>query len=851
MSCNHCDLSTGIKNLDSILKGLLPGDNIVWQVNTIDEYSHFTLHYARAAELYGQNLVYFRFASHDPLISSKEFPTAQIYDLDPNDGFEQFITAIHGIIKQNGRGGYYIFDSLSDLSNVWFSDRMLGNFFMLTCPYLLDMEALAYFAILRREHSNNALSPIHITAQVILDVYTSETRTYVHPLKVQQRYSRTMHMLHIEEEDGYFPVTNSALNSEILSFSPFQTSSGSFEEKDIWNRNFSEALRISIESEEEKGKQQYLQKLLKMTISRDEKILSLASKFFTIEDLIETGRRMIGTGLVGGKTTGMLLSRAMLKKSESAVKDIIEVHDSFFVGADVFYTYMVINGCWWIRHQQKDIDVFLTVAEYARRVILTGSFPDEIVAKLSDMLDYFGQSPIIVRSSSLLEDNFGNAFSGKYESIFCPNQGSRERRLENLLTAIKTIYASTLSEKALHYRAHLGILDKDEQMPLLIQRVSGDLHGRYFFPAVGGVGYSYNPYVWDSEIDPASGVIRIVYGMGTRAVDRSDDDYTRIAALNAVMRRPESGIDELRRFSQKNVDVIDLEANQLVAADFSEVSLVASQTELNLIASRDRETNSWFITFNGLFEDTAFVSDISAILKILEKAYSYPVDIEFTVNFTEESEYRINIVQCRPFEARENSKIEFDTDTVDEKDLVLASQSGPVIGRNREFSADLIIYVSSESYDVLNPSGKHTVARTIGKIMRQTRPEQKVVLIGPGRWGTTTVSLGIPVTFSEICRAACVCEVVEMREGLIPDVSLGTHFFNDLVEFDILYLAFYPHKDGNSIDKSFFTESPNVFKDYIQDNDSYQDIIRVIKPEFGQLVVKADSINQKYLVAKV
>ena len=162
------------------------------------------------------------------------------------------------------------------------------------------------------------------------------------------------------------------------------------------------------------------------------------------------------------------------------------------------------------------------------------------------MLDYFGQSPIIVRSSSLLEDNYGNAFAGKYESVFCANQGPHAKRLQDFLSAVKTVYASTMSEKALRYRAQRGLLDRDEQMSLLVQRVSGGCYGSLFFPQIAGVGLSRNPYVWSECIDPAAGVVRLVFGLGTRAVDRSDDDYTRIVALNAPERRPESDFDEVR-----------------------------------------------------------------------------------------------------------------------------------------------------------------------------------------------------------------------------------------------------------------------------------------------------------------
>ena len=875
MSYNYSHLSTGIRGLDRVIKGVMPGDNIVWQVREIDDYRYFVQRYARFADLKNQRLVYFRFASHPPLLDNDEFPTAEIHHPDPQEGFEPFINRIHQIIKRHGRGGYYVFDILSDLANAWYSDRMVGNFFVLTCPYLLDMEALAYFALLRDHHSYNALTPVHETAQVIFDIYKSRDQLYVHPLKAQQRYSSTMYMLHAHRDNDFVPVTNSALNSEILSFPPFHSTDHAFEERDRWNRYFQEAALVVQQDGageiEAKTRDHHLHRLLEMVVTRSERMQELAARYLSIKDLLNIGTRMIGTGLIGGKATGMLLSRAILHKDAPELRDVVEVHDSFYVGSDVFYTYMVINGCWWIRRQQKDTDTLLGVAEYARRVILTGHFPEDIVKKLSDMLDYFGQSPIIVRSSSLLEDNYGNAFSGKYESVFCPNQGSSERRLENLLTAIKLVYASTLSEKALHYREQMGILDKDEQMSLLIQRVSGDLHGNYFFPAVGGVGYSYNPYVWHQDIKPESGVIRIVYGMGTRAVDRSDDDYTRIAALSAPEKRPESGIDELRKFSQKRVDAIDITANRLLPVEFDQIAQHSPAQELRLAASQDPETNSPYISFNGLFKNTPFVEHMQRLLGCLDAAYQYPVDIEFTLNFTGEegcrslaaaqesrgeevaacdpaANYRINLVQCRPFEVRKSEEVSLDFADDAEKQVLMATRKGTVIGRSRSLNPRRVVLVSQGGYGALGASQKHLVARAIGRIMKATDPEMPTVLIGPGRWGTTTVSLGIPVTFSEISQAACVCEVVAMHDGLIPDVSLGTHFFNDLVEFDIMYLAFYPGNEGSVLNHELLAGFRNHFLDLVPEADyrSLADIITVADFAPHELVLAADIVNQNY-----
>ena len=256
----------------------------------------------------------------------------------------------------------------------------------------------------------------------------------------------------------------------------------------------------------------------------------------------------------------MLLARAILRRSDPKWSELLEVHDSFYIGSDVFYTFLVQNGLWWTWQKHHDPDHYLLDAEHARRRIHVGKFADGIQDQFRTMLDYFGQSPIIVRSSSLLEDSFQNSFAGKYDSVFLPNQGSPEQRLQDFMAAVRAIYASTLSEKALTYRAQRGMLDRDEQMALLVQRVSGEFHEGLFFPQLAGVGFSYNPYVWSDAIDPKAGVLRLVFGLGTRAVDRTDDDYPRVIALNAPERQPVADFDDMVRYTQRRVDVLDLRA---------------------------------------------------------------------------------------------------------------------------------------------------------------------------------------------------------------------------------------------------------------------------------------------------
>ncbi len=860
-------LSTGLAGLDRVLRGLIPGDNIVWEIDSVDDYAPFVEPFCDYARAKGRKLVYFRFGDHQPLAS--EGPGIDVCHLEVADGFEKFITEIHRAVSQAGRGAYLLFDCLSTLAVDWNSDRMLGNFFMLTCPYILDLESLAYFSLLRGCHSFHATTPISETTQIFLDVYRHQGQLYVQPIKVQQRYSPTMYMLHAWKGGEFLPVVESSTTAEILTSIPWAGMDSVRSRLGVWNRRCLQAEEVwsAVERGERPPEhaQPSLAMLLRMAVSRDERMLQLAEKHLTLGDLLAIWQRMIGTGLIGGKAVGMLLARAILRHTDPRWAELLEAHDSFFIGSDVFYTFLVENGCWWLRQKQRDPATFLDGVEEARRRILTGCFPDYIVREFAEMLDYFGQSPIIVRSSSLLEDSFGNAFAGKYESVFCANQGPHQKRLHDFMSAVRTIYASTMSEKALRYRAQRGILDRDEQMSLLVQRVSGTRYGALFYPHVAGVGLSFNPYVWSPYIDPEAVMLRLVFGLGTRAVDRSDDDYTRVVALNAPDRRPEAGADEVRRYSQRNVDVIDLEANQLISVDFAEVAQRSPSLPIDMFATEDRHLAQWvadrgldplaarMLTFDPLLSETSFIDDMRAMLATLQEAYGSPVDTEFTTNFPAAGGYRINLVQCRPLQVCGcGTAVEPPPDL--QAQQVVLQASGAVIGRSRRIGVDRVVYIVPSVYGDLTLRDRYSVARLIGRIMHADGPctPKTTMLIGPGRWGTTTPSLGVPVSFAEIDTVSVLCEIVAMRDDLVPDVSLGTHFFNELVELDILYLALFPTRNNNAWSRAFFeSEAPNRLVDLVPDAADWTDAIRVI--DFGNgarpgpLWLNADALQQRVL----
>jgi len=859
--------SSGIESLDEILQGILAGDNVVWQVDDIRDQIPFVYAFCRCAHLDAKKLVYFRFAQHQALVPD-EFH-ADIITLNPRVGFEQFITKILNVINEYGKGACYVFDCLSELAVDWYSDRMLGNFFKLACPYLYISDTVAYFSLLRNSHTPLSINAIHRTAQVVLDLYCSNGHYYILPLKVLGRHTPTLYMLHSMDGYTFKPVTSSIVISEILSTTPQPWIDCKIVFKDTWSRILSEAqTACSAHGKRSSAKRNkaFLKKLIKMIITRNEKVAKLCEQYFELSDLVSIGKRMVGTGLIGGKSTGMLLARSILKKTDEKWQERLEIHDSFFIGSDVFYSFVINNKCWWERHQMKSSPDPFAAAEKIRQKLLKGKFQRDSLDQFREILNYFGQSPIIVRSSSLLEDAYGNAFSGKYESVFCANQGPPEERLEKFKDAVRTVYASTMRREVLSYRAHRGLWNRYEEMALLVQRVSGAFYGNIYLPQLAGVGYSFNPFVWNADIDPYAGVLRLVFGLGTRAVDRHDDDYTRIVALNAPSKRPEVTTDEVHKYSQHIVDIIDLKRNRQVSADFEDVAKATPGMPLELFAIRDSEMEkradkygvknvfSWMLTFKNVFSNTTLIDDMREMLSTLARAYDYPVDIEFAVNFSDNDHYRINLLQCRPFQVQmsiEAAKLPKD---IKKKDIFIET-AGPIIGEAAAKRIDRIIYIKPQKYSALTTSERYSVARLIGDITNELPGGKNTMLIGPGRWGSKMPELGVPVTFSDVRNISVLCELVTMHEKLTPDISLGTHFFNDIVEMGIVYMGLYldPGKDGYLFNESLILQKPNALSKIYHKENMVAEAIHLVEIETGSvsIFIHTNTMDQKGIVFQV
>jgi hypothetical protein len=835
-------VSTGLASLDAILGGLRIGDNVVWRVDSIADYRAFVAPFVSGARAAGRRVVYIRFAPRPPIVQADA--VSAVHDLDAFRGFESFTVRLHTIIRQEGTDSFYVFDCLSDLLDAWATDGMVGNFFQVTCPYLFELRTIAYFALERDRHSFATVDRVRATTQLLVDLYNEGGTLYVHPLKVWQRASPTMFLPHRQDDGQLVPITVSCEATRL-----FSRRLGSAERRlDAWERLCIRAADLASRPEHPERKAM-VEQLCRLLLGRDERILALARRHLTLDDLLAIQERLIGTGFIGGKAVGMLLARAILREdAEGAWSERLEPHDSFFIGSDLFHSYIVHNGWWQLFMWQRSETGYLSGAAELRQLLLQGSFPEEILAEFQMMLEHFGQYPIIVRSSSLLEDGFGNAFAGKYDSFFCVNQGTPEERLVQFVDAVKRVYASTLSEEALQYRLERGLARQEEQMALLVQRVAGAYQGNFFFPAFAGVGLSYNTFVWRHDIDPKAGMLRLVVGLGTRAVDRVEGDYPRVVSLDRPLLVPHADQEDRRRFTQRDVDVLDIAQNSWVTVPVNR--LEAREPTLPMALFAERDDSGWRVSFERLLAKTGFVATMRRMLARLEQAYQYPVDVEFTGTFASDGRLYLNLIQCRPLQTRGIQARRVEIGAPPEGETLFAS-SGSFMGGSIVQPIARVIAVDPERYMTLSLTDKYELARIIGRLNRLVKRGENAptLLMGPGRWGTSTPRLGVPVRFAEINAMAAIAEVAFPAGGLLPELSFGTHFFQDLVESDIFYLALYPERAGCRLDSALLEGLENRLAEWLPEDARFADAVRVVDlPQGFQLL--ADIVTQKVVCCR-
>lgn len=595
--------------------------------------------------------------------------------------------------------------------------------------------------------------------------------------------------------------------------------------------------------------------LTRRFLSEQTAFVNAAKEFLTVADFHELAQRIVYParthGRLGGKSAGLFLAGKVLAGSRELVPVLGEVRvpKSWFLPSDGLLEFIHFNDLGEVLNRKYDEPERVRLEyPYLVQLFKSSFFPADLLRGLSTLLDDLEGRPIIVRSSSLLEDRLGAAFSGKYKSLFLANTGGKRARLNALTDAVAEVYASAFGPDPIEYRARRGLLDLHEEMGVLVQEVVGQRIGPYFLPVFSGVGYCNNEFRWSPRLRREDGLLRLVLGLGTRAVDRTADDYPILVAPGQPGLRVNQTLDEAVYYAPRKLDVINLESGSFETvpvaqflADWGErlpllrqlISVVHGDRIARPSGLFDASRETAVVTFDGLISDTPFVARMRALLELLRDKLATPVDIELA----SDGEH-LYLLQCRPQGTGHTAApVAVPHDLPAERVLFTARR---FVSNGRVDDVTHLVYIDPEAYGGLDADAMREVGRAVGRLNRLL-PKRRFVLLGPGRWGSRgDIRLGVPVTYSDISNTAVLIEMARQKGGYLPDLSFGTHFFQDLVESDIRYLPLYPDEPDTVFNEEFFSGSPSVLTELLPELGRLAEVVRVIDvpKAAGGLVVR-------------
>lgn len=583
--------------------------------------------------------------------------------------------------------------------------------------------------------------------------------------------------------------------------------------------------------------------LTRRFLSDNLSFIGIAKKYISIQDFNEIFQTIIYTtnshGKLGGKSSGLFLASNVLKVEVPEIYAKIKLPKTWYIASDGLMDFIHYNNLEEVFEQKyKDLDIIRQEYPYIVQLFKNSSFSPDMLKNLSMMLENFSDIPLVVRSSTLLEDGIGAAFSGKYKSLFIANQGSKQKRLEELTSAIAEVYASVFNTDPIEYRAERGLLDYNEQMGIIVQEVVGKKVGKYYMPAFAGVAFSSNEFRWSSRIKKEDGLLRLVPGLGTRAVDRIGDDYPILVAPGIPGLRVNITAEEVIKYSPKKVDVINLESGSFQTIDIQEllkeygneypysdkVFSVYKEGDVanSFLIDYQDEYNNAVVTFDNLIKNTTFVKDIYTILNTLKNSLGYPIDIEFASDGD-----NLYLLQCRTQSSFGNTSPSPIPKDIPAEQIIFTANKHISNGRIPDITH--VVYVDPDSYgNISDLKTLQEVGRAVGKL-NKLLPKRQFILMGPGRWGSRgDIKLGVNVTYSDINNTAVLIEVAKKKGNYVPDLSFGTHFFQDLVEASIKYIPLYPDDNKITFNEMFLKYSNNILKEILPEFEYLSDTIKVI-----------------------
>lgn len=546
-------------------------------------------------------------------------------------------------------------------------------------------------------------------------------------------------------------------------------------------------------------------------------------------------------GKIGGKGSGLFIAKQIIESSLEEHPELagIKTPKTWYVSSDELKILIEENNLDEL-NEHKYLDLVDIRTSYPRiiQLLKNAKMSPYILNDLSAILENSENKPLIVRSSSLLEDQLNSSFSGKYKSLFLTNTGTKSERLTRLVEGILEVYASMFNPDSIQYRKERGLLDCSEQMGLLIQEVVGRRIGSYFFPLYAGVAFSHNELRWSPRIKSEDGLLRMVMGLGTRAVDRVGEDFPILLSPGQPNLRVNQLPESLKKYSPQKIDVLDLEKNQFLTLPIShliseygnaipKINHIASLVKDDFITDllpllTNFKTEEIIITFDHLIKKTPTIKHLQTLLNLLQEKLGYPVDIEFASDGE-----NLYLLQCRPQSRTiDNAPAAIPTNIAFQNTVFTAHKyisNGTVTGIKTVVYVDPKEYSTLKTYDELLSVGRAISA------LNTALPRKSFILLGPGRWGSRgDIKLGVSIAYSDINNTAMLIEIAHKESRHQPELSFGTHFFQDLVEENIKYLPLYPDDNDIIFNNAFFTENKNALETIAPQYAHLENVIKVI-----------------------
>jgi hypothetical protein len=519
---------------------------------------------------------------------------------------------------------------------------------------------------------------------------------------------------------------------------------------------------------------------------------------------------IIGGGTIGGKGRSLLFAIRALRDSSDENLRAVVLPRSRYIGTNVFKEF--ISRVPGLADLRRDAAPEELEAEFLK-VDLPDIVTRGIFEYLAEMRD-----PVAIRSSSMLEDSLKYSFAGKYMSPFLlNNEESLPDRVKAVERQIKRVYARTYFPAATAYREKHGL--PDDLMGIIIMRISGRWRGDHYYPTTAGVGFSYNGRRWTTRVKREDGLIRMVFGLGTMSTKRG---YARTYSLTNPYLRPEgSSAYKVMKHSQEHFHVIGRATGELTTIDIKEVWRDAFRwhPDFSTYASLYvyDENNGYFSPLDKMsifspaegkicmpFESfpkahAPFFKTMSSLLPLLQERMGIYADIEFAY---EPLENRLELLQSRPLWIDEKELGSARPSCEDCETILMADR---MVTDGSMDSIKHMVFVDPEIYSTCQDF--HSVARAIGDMNRALGPE-KYILVAPGRVGSSSPELGVPVRYDEITNVACIVEVGIPQTGHMPELSYGTHFFSDLETDGVYYMPVFHGEKNNVYNEEWFGRAP-------------------------------------------